>query len=73
MAEAAAKAQQVEGAKVEQVTDTQNGIQTVKVTFESGILFVTGKSDLNNSAKVSLSQFAPSLSNCQTAKYNINR
>lgn len=58
MAEAAAKAQQVEGAKVEQVTDTQNGIQTVKVTFESGILFVTGKSDLNNSAKASLSQFA---------------
>lgn len=43
MAEAAAKAKQVEGVKVEQVTDTQSGIQTVKVTFESGILFVTGK------------------------------
>lgn len=58
MAEAAVKAQQVEGAKVEQITDTQSGIQTVKVTFKSGILFVTGKSDLNNSAKASLSQFA---------------
>lgn len=58
MAEAAVKAQQVEGTKVEQITDTQSGIQTVKVTFESGILFVTGKSDLNNSAKAPLSQFA---------------
>lgn len=58
MAEAAVKAQQVEGAKVEQITDTQSEIQIVKVTFKSGILFVTGKSDLNNSAKASLSQFA---------------
>lgn len=56
MDKAAEEARQVEGAKVEQITDTVSGLQTVKVTFESGILFVTGKSDLNNSAKASLSK-----------------
>ncbi len=58
MSQAAAQAQQVNGAKVEQVTDTVSGLQTVRVTFESGILFVTGKADLSNTAKSSLSQFA---------------
>lgn len=58
MAQAAQQAEQVSGAKVEQITDTVSGLQTVRVTFDSGILFVTGKSDLSNSAKASLSQFA---------------
>lgn len=58
MSQVAAQAQRVDGAKVEQVTDTVSGLQTVRVTFKSGILFVTGKADLNNTAKSSLSQFA---------------
>lgn len=58
MALAAEQSRQVSGAKVEQVTDTVSGLETVRVTFDSGILFVTGKSDLSNTAKYSLSQFA---------------
>jgi len=49
-------------AKVEQVTD-QNGLQAIKVTFNGGILFPTGKYTLNASAKNDLSQFAVNLQN----------
>jgi len=52
-----AQAQAVQNAQVESVTDA-NGLQAVKVTFDSGILFATNKSDLNASAKSSLSKFA---------------
>ncbi len=43
-----------------QVTDAvdANGYQAIKVTFESGILFQSGKSVLNAAAQSSLSQFA---------------
>ena len=37
-------------AKIEQTTD-QNGLQAIKVTFEGGILFPTGKYNLNEQAK----------------------
>jgi outer membrane protein OmpA-like peptidoglycan-associated protein len=47
-------------ATVEQVTD-QNGLQAIKVTFEGGILFPTGKYTLNTQAQQDLSQFAVSL------------
>ena len=47
----------IEGAQVEQVTDN-NGLQAVKVTFDSGILFGTGASNLSASAQASLSKFA---------------
>ena len=47
----------VQNAPVESITDA-NGLQGVKVTFDSGILFATNKSDLNASAKSSLSNFA---------------
>lgn len=57
MDKAAAEAAQIEGAQVEQVTDN-NGLQAVKVTFDSGILFGTGLSSLSSSAKASLSKFA---------------
>lgn len=50
-------AEQVANAQVESVTDA-NGYQAVKVTFDSGILFQTGKSVLNASAQSSLTQFA---------------
>ncbi len=52
--------QLAESATVEQVTD-QNGLQAIKVTFNGGILFPTGKYTLNASAKNDLSQFAVSL------------
>ena len=57
MDKAAEKAAAIEGAQVEQVTDN-NGLQAVKVTFDSGILFGTGASTLSSSAKASLSKFA---------------
>ena len=48
---------QVENAKVEQVTD-KNGLSAVKVTFDSGILFATNKSDLNATSKNELAKFS---------------
>ena len=52
-----AQAQAVQNAQVESVTDA-NGLQAVKVTFDSGILFATGSSTLSSTAKTSLSNFA---------------
>ena len=47
-------------ASVEETTD-KNGFKAIKVTFEGGILFPTGKYTLNNSAKKSLTKFASNL------------
>ncbi len=49
-----------QNAKVEQVTDA-NGLQAIKVTFESGILFPTNGTTLSNRAQTELAQFANSL------------
>lgn len=49
-----------EQATVEQTTD-QNGLQAIKVTFEGGILFPTGKYTLNDQAQGDLARFAKSL------------
>ncbi len=57
MDKVAAAAAQVENAKVEEITDA-NGLKAVKVTFDSGILFATGKADLNTVSKTSLQNFA---------------
>lgn len=46
----------LENAKVETITD-KNGLTAIKVTFDSGILFATGKSDLNNISKTQLKSF----------------
>ncbi len=54
------EAQLAEQAKVEATTD-QNGLQAIKVTFDGGILFATGKSDLSAQAKADLARFAGSL------------
>lgn len=62
MDKAAEQAKQVEGAQVEQVTD-DNGLQAVKVTFDSGILFSTSSSTLSASAKSALSKFANNVLN----------
>lgn len=50
----------LEGAKVETVTDANN-LTSVKVTFESGILFATNKSNLSDVAKKSLKEFAATM------------
>ncbi|MGQ7871313.1 OmpA family protein [Sunxiuqinia sp. sy24] len=55
-----AELEQIEGAQVEAVTDANN-LQAIKVTFDSGILFATGKSDLSTASKKSLTGFANSL------------
>jgi outer membrane protein OmpA-like peptidoglycan-associated protein len=55
-----AELERIEGAKVETVTDANN-LQAIKVTFDSGILFATNKSDLNASSKEALLKFAATL------------
>ena len=62
MDKAKAEAEAVQNAQVESVTDA-NGLQAVKVTFDSGILFQTGKADLSAAAKTSLQQFSQVLKN----------
>ena len=52
-----AQAQAVQNAQVESVTDA-NGLQAVKVTFDSGILFTNGSATLSQDAKNSLANFA---------------
>ena len=64
-------AEQVQNAQVQTVQDA-NGLEAVKVTFDSGILFATGKADLSQSAKNSLVQFAKVLNenkDCDVAIY----
>ncbi len=52
-----AQAQAVQNAQVEEVTDS-HGLQAVKVTFDSGILFNTSSAVLSQTAMNSLSNFA---------------
>lgn len=52
-----AATEDIQNAQVESVTDA-NGLQAVKVTFDSGILFATGKSALSTAAQNSLRDFA---------------
>lgn len=66
-----AEAEAVKNAQVQSVTDA-NGLQAVKVTFDSGILFDTNKADLRTAAKNSLVQFASVLkqnTDCDIAVY----
>lgn len=49
-------------AKVEETTDS-NGLRAIKVTFDGGILFPTGKYTLNPNAQADLTKFAVSLLN----------
>ena len=53
----AEEAAKISGADVEKITDA-NGLDAVKVTFESGILFGFNSSTLNAKSKASLSEFA---------------
>ncbi len=54
------EAELAQQAKVEQPTDS-NGLQAIKVTFDGGILFPTGKYSLNPSAQADLTKFAVNL------------
>ena len=62
MDKVAEQAKQIENAKVEKVTDS-NGLEAVKVTFDSGILFATNKSELNANSKADLAKFSTVLKN----------
>ena len=57
-----AEAEAVKNAQVETVTDA-NGLQGVKVTFDSGILFATNSSTLNASSQSTIKQIADVLKN----------
>ena len=57
-----AELEKIEGAKVETVTDANN-LKGIKVTFDNGILFTTGRSDLNFTSRSALLKFAESLKN----------
>ena len=65
MDKAKAAAQQVSNATVEIVKD-RNGLDAVKVSFDNGILFQTGKSNLQSGAQNSLAQFAQKVLNVYT-------
>lgn len=65
MDKAKAAAAQVNNASVEMVKDA-NGLDAVKVTFDNGILFQTGKADLQAGAQNSLKQFANTVLNVYT-------
>ena len=60
----------LENAKVETVTDA-NGLTAIKVTFDSGILFATGKSDLNNTSKSQLLNFVNQMRDLPDVDYAI--
>jgi outer membrane protein OmpA-like peptidoglycan-associated protein len=62
MDKAKAEAEAVKNAQVEGVKDA-NGLDAVKVTFDSGILFASNKAELSATAKNSLAQFATVLNN----------
>ena len=62
MDKAKKEAEAIQNAQVEEVTDA-NGLEAVKMTFDSGILFATGKSDLTTASKTSLQQLATVLKN----------
>jgi len=51
----------IQNAKVQATTDS-NGLQAILVTFDGGILFATGKSDLSATAQNSLANFASKMS-----------
>ena len=65
MDKAKAAAEAVANAEVSTVTD-KNGLEAVKVTFDNGILFKVGKSDLQTAAQTSLRQFANNVLNVYT-------
>ena len=62
MDKAKKEAEAIQNAQVEEVKDA-NGLDAVKVTFDSGILFSSGKSALSPTSKASLQELANVLKN----------
>ena len=62
MDKAKKEAEAIQNAQVEEVKDA-NGLDAVKVTFDSGILFSSGKSTLSPTSKASLQELANVLKN----------
>ena len=67
---AAALAKEMENAQVETITDV-NGLQAIKVTFESGILFPTNGTTLSAAAKNQLATFATQMKDLQDTDITI--
>lgn len=65
MDKAAQAAAEIEAAEVETIKDG-NGLDAVKITFDNGILFATGKYTLTASAQASLKKFATNVLNVYT-------
>lgn len=65
MDKAAAEAARIEGVRVDSIRDANN-LKAVKVSFDSGILFATGKSTLTSTSKTALTKFAKILANNPT-------
>lgn len=61
----AEEAAKIEGAQVDKITDT-NGLDAVKVTFDSGILFAFNSATLSEDAKSSLKELSVILKNDPT-------
>jgi outer membrane protein OmpA-like peptidoglycan-associated protein len=57
--------------EIDQTTDS-NGLQAIKVTFPSGILFATGKSDLNSTSIAELAKLCTSLAEHPDTDITIN-
>jgi len=70
MDKAAEEAARIEGARVDSITDANN-LKAIRVTFDSGILFKTGKSDLNDVSKIALEKFSKILLNNPTMDISI--
>lgn len=64
MDKAAEEAARIEGARVDSIRDANN-LKAVLVTFDSGILFKTNQSSLNEASKKALSDFAKILTENQ--------
>lgn len=57
MDKAAAQAAKIEGARVDSIRDANN-LKALRVTFDTGILFKTGKSILNPASRGTLTKFS---------------
>ena len=60
----------LENAKVETLKDA-NGLEAIKVTFDSGILFATGKSDLGPDSQANLMEFAKKMADLPDTDFAI--
>lgn len=70
MDKAKREAEAIKNAQVEAVKDV-NGLDAVKLTFDSGLLFASGSSTLSAKAKQSLDELAALLNRNQDADVNI--